>query len=72
MDSIYYLRTHNGLDVFRIGPDAVSLQENDFRHADWSLETSALPGGAVDRVHRFCAAEGLAPPDWSVMATRGF
>ena len=72
MDPICYLRTHDGLYVLRIGPDAVSLQENDFSHAEWNRPSHSLPDGAADRVHRFCAAHGLAPPDWSVMATRRF
>ncbi|MBV9848981.1 MAG: hypothetical protein JO250_04755 [Armatimonadetes bacterium] len=72
MGPIYYLRTHDGLNVIRIAGDGISLQENDLSHSDWRLPPSSIPPEAQEQVHRFCAARDLPLPDWSVMAARRF
>ena len=72
MNSVYYLRTNNGLDVIRIAHDGLTVEANYFAHSEWSLETSLLPVRTRDAVHRFCSEQGIPLPDWSVMAMRPF
>jgi hypothetical protein len=72
MDSAYYLRINRGLEAIRIGTDTISVQENDFNHGDWCLDTSELGNEVVDRVHNFCVREGISLPSWSAMAYRRY
>jgi hypothetical protein len=69
MNPAYYMRTASGENVIRIGSDSITLQENDFSHSEWRLESSLLSADVVNRVHQFCGLNGISL-NWTAMAKR--
>ena len=69
MNSAYYVRTLNGQYVIRVGSDGITLQENDFNHGEWKLETSLLSRELVSQLNQFCGANGISL-NWTAMAKR--